>query len=420
MVDDDMELNRRRILKGATLAGATTLAGCSGGNGNGGNGNGGNGNGGGGNGNGNGNGNGDGGNGDGDGGSDYSGQELNVLTWAGYEGVAQMIEEQTGATVNISLISSDVDGFNQLQGGGTQQFDILVLDNTWALRNARADNVVAVEQEDYPRTENLIEQFSWPYPTFTDNDNMYAVPPRWGWGGLGYNDEEVDLEVLEEKGYAAAWDGSFDDELTLVDWPTWVIPLVIMQIFDIGDQNPMDIELSDSQLDTLEETLVQMFNSTTAVHSGAAAIRQDFVQGNASLVLGTGNFGLSQLRSEGNDWMKIMFPPDVGGWYWTEGLCLVNNPDRNDGLAKEFINACLTPEGQYSICWEDAESKGAPVNTEAFDQFSDQEQKDIMMYKEQGFEATDELLSNLVQYKISPQQDQWLDIWSAAKAASDL
>jgi hypothetical protein len=52
--------------------------------------------------------------------------------------------------------------------------------------------------------------------------------------------------------------------------------------------------------------------------------------------------------------------------------------------------------------------------------FSDQEQKDIMMYKDQGFEATDELLSNLVQYKISPQQDQWLDIWSAAKAASDL
>jgi spermidine/putrescine-binding protein len=417
MVNDDMELNRRRMLKGVTLAGATTLAGCSG-NGSSGNGNGDGGGSGNGNGDGGGSGNGN-GNGDGSDGADYSGQELNVLTWAGYEGVARMIEEQTGATVNLSLISSDVDGFNQLQGGGTQQFDLLVLDNTWALRNANADNIIAVEEEDYPLTEGLIDQFSWPYPTFTQNDNMYAVPPRWGWGGLAYHDEKVDVEVLEEKGYSACWDGSFEGDLTLVDWPTWIIPLVIMELFDIGDQNPMEIELSDSQLDTLEETLVQMFNSATAVHGGAAAVRQDFIQGNASILIGTGNFGLSQLRAEGNDWMKIM-APDAGGWYWTEGLCLVNNPDLNEGLANEFINTCLTPEGQYSICWEDAESKGAPVNSEAFDQFSDQEQQDIMMYQDRGFEATDELLEDLVQYKISPQQDQWLDMWSAAKAESDI
>jgi spermidine/putrescine-binding protein len=390
---------RRQVLKSAGVAGTAALAGCAGGGGSGGSG----------------------GSGSGSGGSsDYSGTTLNVLTWAGYEGVAAMIEEQTGATVNLKLISSDVDGFNTLQGGGTSQFDVMVLDNTWAIRNAEADTIIPVEEGDYPSRDDWMSQFSWPYDTFTNNGEMYAVPPRWGWGGLGYDDRSVDLATLEEKGYAATWDGSFEGELTLADWPTWTIPLVIEQLFDLGDKNPMDIELSDSQLTTLEETLVKLFNNAAAVHTGAAGMRQDMLQGNAKLVFGTGNFGLSQIPAEGNDWMKLMTPPNKRGWYWTEGLTLVNNDNLERGLANEFINACLTVEGQYSICWEDASSKGAPINTAAFDEFSEDEQKTIMMWEDKAFDAAGDLLDQLVQYKISPQQDQWLDIWSRAKAQADV
>ena len=395
---DHDSLKRRRVLKGVGVAGATALAGCTG----------------------NGSGGGTSGNGTSGSGGDSSGGTLNVLTWAGYEGIAKRIEEETGATVNQKLISSDVDGFNTLKGGGTSQFDVLLLDNTWAKRNARADTIKPVEKSDYPTTDQWMDQFNWPYETFVHNSEMYAVPPRWGWGGLGYDDRSVDLSTLKEKEYTAVWDGSFEGKLTLPDWPTWVIPLVIMQIFDIGEKNPMDVELSESQFTELEDTMVKMFDNTTAIHTGAAAVRQDMLQGNATLTFGIGNFGLSQLPAEGNNWMKAMYPTDVGGWYWTEGLCLVNNSDLNRDLANEYINACLTPEGQYSICWEDAKSKGAPVNTKAFDKFSEKEQKRIMMYKNKGFEASDQLLNDLVQYKISPQQDTWLDLWESAKSKADI
>lgn len=381
---------RRRLLKGAGAAGTAALAGCLGETGAG-----------------------------GDSGNSFEGETLNVLTWAGYEGAAKMLEDETGASVNLKLISSDVEGFNTLKGGGTSQFDVMVLDNTWAKRNARAETIQPVEKDDYPSRDDWMDQFSWPYDTFTSDGEMYAAPPRWGWGGLGYNEQNVDLATLEEKGYTAVWDGSFEGDVTLADWPTWVIPLVIMQLFDL-DENPMDVELSDSKLQEVEDTLVKMFDNAVAVHGGAAGMRQDMLQGNANLVFGTGNFGLSQIPAEGNDWMKLMYPEDVGGWYWTEGLTLVNNPDLSRDLALEFHNTCLTPEGQYSICWEDAESKGAPVNTAAFDKFSDDEQQTIMMYKDKGFEAADQLLEDLVQYKISPQQDQWLDMWSRAKANSDI
>lgn len=391
--------SRRRVIQSAAALGVGGLAGCIGDGGGGGS-------------------SGDGGSGTD--GADYSGETLNVLTWAGYEGIAEMVESQTGATVNLKLISSDVDGFNTLQGGGTSQFDLMVLDNTWAKRNAQADNIVPVSEEDYPNRDSWMTQFSWPYDTFVSEGEMHAVPPRWGWGGLGYDDRSVDNEVLEEKGYTAAWDGSFEGELTIVDWPTWTIPLVVEQLFDINGENPMDVELSDSKLQTLEDTLVKLFESATAVHTGAAGIRQDMLQGNAKINFGTGNFGLSQLPAEGHEWAKLMTPSDKRGWYWTEGITLVNNPDRNTGLANEFINTCLTKEGQYSICWDDATSKGAPVNTEAFDEFSQEEQETIMMWEDYGFEGSDDLLDSLVQYKISPQQDQWLDIWSRAKATAGM
>ena len=406
MRDDNK--TRRSVLRGAGLAGMAAIAGCSGSDG----GSGGS------------DGSSDGGDGsssdgssDGASGSSYDGQELNVLTWGGYEGVSQMVEDM-GASTNLKLISSDKEGFNTLQGGGASQFDVLVLDNQWAQRNAKADTIVPLRQEEYPAAQEgtIIEKFNWPYQTFGFDGEQWAIAPRWGWEGMGYNDDEVELADLESEGYAAIWDGDY--KAMAADAPTSVIPLVMQQIFDL-DENPMTIEVSDARLETLEETLVEMFNSVEAVHQGAAALRQAMLEGNAEIVLGVGNFELSQLAAEGFDWAKVIAPPEAGGWFWTEGLCLVNNPDLNRDLANEFINACLSPEGQRSICW-DGESKGAPANTAAFDAFSEEEQKTIMMYKDKGFEAADEILSGLDQYLISPQQEQWTEIWERAKARSDL
>jgi len=380
---------RRTVLRSAGLAGLAGFAGCSG-------------------------------VGSGGSGSGYEGQTLNILTWEGYGGVAEMIKQETGAETNVKLISSDREGFNTLQGGGTEQFDVLVLDNQWAQRNARAETIVPLEREDYPvaMDGNIIDKFGWPYDTFGYDGEQWATAPRWGWEGMGYHDDKVELSELKSRGYEVIWDSEYDT--VAADAPTSVIPLVVLQLFDLGEQNPMRVELSDSQLQTLEDTLVEMFDNVNAIHQGAAALRQSLLDDNAEVVLGVGNFELSQLPAEGHDWAKVMVPPDVGGWYWTEGITLVNNPDLDRELANEFINACLSPEGQYSICWDGAKSKGAPANTAAFDEFSEEEQRTIMMYEGKGFEAADELLNGQHQYLISPQQERWTEIWERAKAESNL
>ena len=104
---------RRTVLRSAGLAGLAGFAGCSG-------------------------------VGSGGSGSGYEGQTLNILTWEGYGGVAEMIKQETGAETNVKLISSDREGFNTLQGGGTEQFDVMVLDNQWAQRNASGTMVSAL------------------------------------------------------------------------------------------------------------------------------------------------------------------------------------------------------------------------------------------------------------------------------------
>jgi len=400
--------SRRSVIRAAGLAGAAAVAGCVQDGGSDGSGD-------------------DGGDGSDGSGSDgsatptgpsYDGEELNILTWSGYGGVASMIDEM-GAETNVKLISSDKEGFTTLQGGGTETFDVMVLDNQWAQRNAKADTIVPLNKEDYPAAQEgtLIEKFGWPYQTFGWDAEQWAIAPRWGWEGMGYHDEKVELSDLESQGYAAVWSGDY--AAMAADAPTSVIPLVMQQIFDM-DENPMAVEVSEGKLETLEETLVTMFDNVEAVHQGAAALRQAMLQGNAEIVLGVGNFELSQLPAQGHDWAKVMTPPDVGGWYWTEGITLVNNPDLNRELANEFINACLSPEGQYSICWEAAKSKGAPANTAAFDEFSQDEQETIMMYEGKGFEAADEILSGLDQYLIPPQLDKWTEMWERAKAESSL
>lgn len=387
-------MDRREILQTAGILGASTVAGCLGGDG-----------------------------GDGDGGEsgqqtstttsdeNFRGKTLNMLIWAGYEGLKEMFERETGASANYKLISSDINAFNTLKGGGTKQYDLVLFNNDWGHRNAKAGNTVPIKLDEYPSHDDWLERFQPPIDPFMHEGKMYGIPIRWGWGGLGYNADKVDLDVLKEKGYAACWDPEYEGKVVAVDWPTWVIPLVMAQL----GYEPF-AEHEQSVLDELEKTLVELFKNVSALHTGAAALRQDLIYENALLSIGVGNYALSQLTFEGYTNIKIMLPPDEGGWFWFGGPALVNNPDLKRSLANKWINLGLSPEGQYRICHKDAKSKGCPVNKAAFEKFSEEEQRKILMFQDKTFDALPQILDQCFTNQISPQQDKWLDIWSRAKS----
>jgi len=341
------------------------------------------------------------------------GTELNVLTWEGYgsDTIIDTFEEENDATVNISLLSSDAEGLNILQSGGTEDYDILTLNNTWAQRHAEAGTIEPLEPGDFPAMDNFLPEFQWPFSSFAYDDEMYALPTRWGWDTLTVNTDEVEADHYQS--YDVLWtggpDGQYTDRMGIMDWPTWNIPKIALTLgYDPFEQ-------SDEELQDIRDHLLQMFNQFGAIYSGTSAIRQAFNQ-NDIVISPVGNFTMSELRADGQDWVSVVLPQE-GGMQWTEGMCLVENPSDRE-LAVEFMKTVITREGQRSIAWEPA-AKSPPVNTESFDMFDAGEQE-ALMFTEDGFSAAEEIAAQTTPYEFSSMTQDWTDMWEETKAESNI
>lgn len=398
--------SRRRFLTAAAAGGAVALAGCGGeqdvsGGGDGSDGGGGDGS-------------------DGDGSSEADGGStsaessvVNILTWEGYgtDEIVSEFESEHDAEVSIKLLSSDPEGFNMLQSGGTDQFDLLTLNNTWAQRHAKAGTIEPLEPADYPERENFLERFQEPFDSFRYDGEMYALPTRWGWDTLTVNTDEVPEEHYQS--YEVLWtggpNGEYENRTGIMDWPTWNIPKIALSL----GYEPF--EQTDEQLNDIQETLVDMFSNMKAVYSGTSAIRQAFLQEDI-VISPVGNFAMSELRAEGNEWVDVTIP-EQGGMQWTEGLCIVKNPNNRE-LAVEFQKKIISEQGQYNVAWKPA-AKSPPVNTASFDRFS-AEQQQALMFNEDGFDAAAEISQNTTPYEFSPITDTWTEMWTEAKARAGI
>ncbi|OYR40259.1 hypothetical protein DJ81_14885 [Halorubrum sp. Hd13] len=342
-----------------------------------------------------------------------SATEINVLTWEGYgtDTIVDKFEEENDATVSISLVSSDSEALNNLQSGGTEDYDLLTVNNTWAQRHAEAGTIEPLNSDDFSAMSNFIPRFQWPFSSFEYDDEMYALPTRWGWDTLTVNTDEVEADHYQS--YDVLWtggpDGQYSGKMGIMDWPTWNIPKIALTLgYDPFEQ-------SDEELSDIEDHLVQMFNQFEAIYSGTSAIRQAFNQ-NDIVMSPVGNFTMSELRAGGADWVSVVLPEE-GGMQWTEGMCMVKNPTDRE-LAKEFMRTVVSPEGQKSISWEPA-AKSPPVNTESFDMFSAEEQS-ALMFSEDGFDAAEEIAAQTTPYEFSDMTEDWTNMWERAKSQSDM
>jgi spermidine/putrescine-binding protein len=341
------------------------------------------------------------------------GDTLNILTWEGYgaDEIVSEFEEEHDATVNIKLLSSDPAGFNTLKSGGTDKFDLLTLNNTWAQRHARAGTIEPLNPDDYPERQNFLERFQEPFSSFRHDGEMYALPTRWGWDTLTVNTDQVPSEHYQS--YEVLWtggpDGQYENKIGIMDWPTWNIPKVALSL------GYPAFEQDEEQLADIKEKLIDMFSNMKAVYSGTSAIRQALLQEDI-MMAPVGNFAMSQLRASGNEWANVVIP-EQGGMQWTEGLCIVKNPSNRE-LAVEFQKKIISASGQYNVAWKPA-AKSPPVNTESFEMFSS-EQQSALMFSDDGFDAADQVSQNTTPYEFSPITDTWTDLWTEAKARAGI
>jgi len=399
MRDDTM--SRRRVLRGIGAGtAATMIAGCSGQT--------------------------SGGGGDGGGGGETTqttsggngGKKVvNVLTWPGYDKIAEMTKEETGATVNLKNHTSNVEAFNQMKAGGVETFDVLTTDGFWVQRNAEAGHLLKHKKEWFPTVDDWAEQFSWGNNIqFQHEGDSYGVPARWGYLGIGYDKREVNKEEVQS--YDFLWtggpNGKFENNITTYDFPSQNIPIIANALgYDPYDQ-------TDEELQDIKDKVIKMMENAVAIHSGASGLRDDLLQGNAIAAFGVGNWSLSDLIQDGNEWVVGHLPTETKGMYWIGSASVVKNPQYKEG-AITFLNSILSPDGQRAICW-DAPTHGVPCNAGAHDNFDDREAKILMTYKGQGFDATQEVIDRTFPLRVPPDDmlDKWTDLWEEAKARAGL
>ncbi|WP_435158013.1 ABC transporter substrate-binding protein [Haladaptatus sp. DFWS20] len=334
---------------------------------------------------------------------------VNILTWEGYgtKDIVNQFEKEHDAKVNIKLVSSDAEAFNILKSGGVDKFDLLTLNNTWAQRHAQAGTIEPLKPDDYKNMSEFLEQYQWPFNSFKHDNEMYALPTRWGWDTLTVNTKKVPKE--DYSSYEVLWtggpNGKYKNKIGIMDWPTWNIPKVALTLgYPPFKQN-------EKQLKDIKKKLVEMFSNMKAVYSGTSAIRQAILQEDI-VMAPVGNFAMSQLRADGNKWVDVVIPKQ-GGMQWTEGLCIVKNPN-NRKLAVEFQNKIISNEGQFNVAWKPS-AKSPPVNTASFGKF-DEKQQEVLMFDKEGFKAADKISEKTTPYEFSPITDKWTDLWTEAKA----
>lgn len=334
---------------------------------------------------------------------------VNILTWEGYgtKDIVNQFEKEHDAKVNIKLVSSDAEAFNILKSGGVDKFDLLTLNNTWAQRHAQAGTIEPLKPDDYKNMSKFLEQYQWPFNSFKHDNEMYALPTRWGWDTLTVNTKKVPKE--DYSSYEVLWtggpNGKYKNKIGVMDWPTWNIPKIALTLgYPPFKQN-------EKQLKDIKKKLVEMFSNMKAVYSGTSAIRQAILQEDI-VMAPVGNFAMSQLRADGNKWVDVVIP-EQGGMQWTEGLCIVKNPN-NRKLAVEFQKKIISNEGQFNVAWKPS-AKSPPVNTASFGKF-DKKQQEVLMFDKEGFKAADKISEKTTPYEFSPITDKWTDLWTEAKA----
>ena len=346
-------------------------------------------------------------------GSQQGNRVVNVLTWEGYgnDAIVKEFEKEHNATVNIKLVSSDPQAFNILKSGGVNQFDILTVNNTWAQRNARAGTIEPFSPDNFPGMKNFLQAFQWPFKPFKHQNKMYGLPTRWGWDTMTINANKVPMEHVSS--YEVLWtggpNGQYKNKIGIMDWPTWNIPKIALTL------GYPPFKQTEKQLKDIKEKLIQMFSNMKAVYTGTSAIRQAFLQ-NDIVMSPVGNFTMSQLRAQGKEWVNVVIP-EAGGMAWTEGICMVKNP-QNRELVIEFMKKVMTPKGQFALAWKPS-AKSPPVNTASFDRFTKQQQ-DALMFNDAGFKAADTILEKTTPYEFSPITQKWTDMWTEAKARAEV
>lgn len=260
----------------------------------------------------------------------YGSDTLKVYNWGEYidPEVNQEFEERYGVKVIYDTFDSNELMYTKLQGG--ESYDVLVPSDYMIERLIKEDKLQPLDKEkitNLPLLAEGVRGLSY------DPDNTYSIPYFWGSVGIVYNTQHVDLEDLENEGFAIFQDTKYAGHLYMYDSER---DSFMMALKALGYSMNTDDE---AELQEAYEWLVQAVQ-TMNPEIVTDEVIDAMINGNKDMALvysGDAAFILSE-----NEDMDYYLPKE-GTNLWSDAMVIPSNA-KNPKLANEYINFILEYE----------------------------------------------------------------------------
>lgn len=267
----------------------------------------------------------------------HAADDLNVLVWCDHadELLLKPFEEAHGVKVNVKTYEGTGTALSILEQSSPGDWDVLVVDAPDTRVFADQGMLEPLDDSSFPLGD-LFEPLTSAAFNYIDGVR-YGVPEKFGYYGVAYNKEKVD--EADMRSAQVMWNDKYKGRVAVYDY---YFPAMQLIAISMGVA-PDNIGMND--LPAIREKLLAMKPNVKLV-GDVVGVQNALVNGDVDIVLNGAEFTVSNLMPSipALDWTIF----DEGGLMWIQGISVFKESN-NKGLALEFLNHILSPQGQGTL-----------------------------------------------------------------------
>jgi len=297
----------------------------------------------------------------------YAGEEINVLSWEGYQEIewVEPFEKEHGVKVNVTYAGS-VDEMFSKAASGSVQYDLIFMDGGSVTRYNKLNLIQPIDVTKLKNNQNLIANMKSLNDEHVVLDgNTFAIPFAWGANPMAVNRDKVKEPITT---WGALWDEKYKGKIITVDDAN---NQVANTALFLGFEDPYN--LTDDQLEQIKQKLIEQKPLVRSYYSGFEDGKNLIASGEAWIIFTQGSTMVTDLQEQGLNVEEVI--PDEGALVWIDNAT-IGAKARNIELIHTYIDYLISAEVQAQLI---KKTGYGGVSTAAVDLLTDDEARKAHM-----------------------------------------
>lgn len=330
---------------------------------------------------------------------------INVLTWEEYADpeIKDRIESELDVTLEITKSTSSSKMFSSWNSGQSEQYDIAIPNNNYVPKMMDADLAAPVQTDVMSNYGDIYDRFdAFADTQFTDGNEMYGVPIRFGWYGYSYDSREISED--HEESYDMLFDEEYSGNIIMYDDHFKAMSAAALYL---GYQDAFEgssITLSEDQLAEVKQTMIDQKDMLQGYIAADPTYIKQFKQ--ESFTIGqSGRNEIVEMWSNDNMWPRMATPKE-GSLAWFEAA-VVSTDSENKTTAWEVVNEYIGSENGATLAKVGFSPSVNPTT-----------QQNLSEDENEMFGSIDpSRLDGMIPFKSVENEEAWLTAWEEIKSA---